>query len=132
MLFDNGREIAAPTAPDFDAFTLTELEAAIRRSQEYLLRDQKPEGYWIGELMVDCTLVADMVAFHHWNGSVDEKWQRKAVNHIFSPAIARRRLEHLSRRPGGSQRHHQGLSGAQTGRRSGDRSRACCARGRRR
>jgi squalene-hopene/tetraprenyl-beta-curcumene cyclase len=25
-----------------------------------------------------------MVAFRHWNGEVDEKWQRKAVNHILS------------------------------------------------
>ena len=83
-LFDNGQGIAAPLASDFDAFTLAELEAAIQRSQDYLLSAQKPEGYWIGELIVDCTLVADMVSYHHWNRSVDEKWQRKAVNHIFS------------------------------------------------
>ena len=38
----------------------------------------------MGELMVDSTLVSDMVAFHHWDGSVDAEWQRKAVNHIFS------------------------------------------------
>ena len=34
--------------------------------------------------MVDSTLVSDMVAYHHWNGKVDKKWQPKAVNHIFS------------------------------------------------
>ena len=61
-----------------------ELEAAIERSQGYLLSQQKPEGYWIGELMVDATLVADLIAFHHWDGKVDPQWQRKAVNHIFS------------------------------------------------
>lgn len=61
-----------------------ELETALRRSQDYLLSIQKPEGYWIGELMVDSTLVSDMVAYHHWNGKVDREWQRKAVNHIFS------------------------------------------------
>ena len=49
-----------------------ELEAAIERSQQYLLSQQKPEGYWIGELMVDATLVADTIAYHHWNG----KWTR--------------------------------------------------------
>jgi squalene cyclase len=81
---ENGQVSALPRASDFDPFTLPELEAAIRRSQDFLLREQKPEGYWIGELMVDCTLVADMVAYHHWNKSVDEKWQRKAVNQIFS------------------------------------------------
>jgi len=62
----------------------TEIEAAIQRSQTYLLNEQKPEGYWLGELMVDSTLVSDTIAYHHWNGRVDKKWQRKAVNHIFS------------------------------------------------
>lgn len=61
-----------------------ELETAIGRSQQYLLGEQKPEGYWVGELIVDATLVADTVAYHHWNGKVDPQWQRKAVNHIFS------------------------------------------------
>jgi squalene-hopene/tetraprenyl-beta-curcumene cyclase len=63
--------------------TISKLETAIAGSRDYLLREQKPEGYWVGELMVDCTLVADMVAFHHWDGTVDEEWQRKAVNHLF-------------------------------------------------
>src|ERR1051325_7868003 len=61
-----------------------DLEAAIGRSQNYLLGVQKPEGYWVGELMVDSTLVSDSIAYHHWNGKVDAEWQRKAVNHIFS------------------------------------------------
>ncbi len=58
------------------------LDAAIRRSQDYLLGAQKPDGYWIGELMVDSTLVSDLIAYHHWSGKVDPAWQRKAVNHI--------------------------------------------------
>jgi squalene-hopene/tetraprenyl-beta-curcumene cyclase len=37
--------------------------------------------------MVDATLVSDMVAFHHWHGSVEPEWQRKAVNHIFSKQL---------------------------------------------
>src|SRR6476660_9368426 len=68
--------------PGFE--TLIALEAAIERSQSYLLSQQKPEGYWVGELMVDSTLVADTIAYHHWNGKVDTRWQRKAVNHILS------------------------------------------------
>jgi squalene-hopene/tetraprenyl-beta-curcumene cyclase len=60
------------------------VEAATKRSQDYLLSIQKPEGYWVGELMVDSTLVSDMVAFHHWDGSVDKEWERKAINHLFS------------------------------------------------
>ena len=103
-------------------FTLPELEAAIRRSQDFLLREQKPEGYWIGELIVDCTLVADVVAYHHWNGSVDEKWQRKAVNHLFSLQLP---TGGWSIYPGGPAEVNatvKGLPGAQTGGRSPDRS----------
>lgn len=61
-----------------------DLEAAIKRSQDYLFSIQHPEGFWVGELMVDSTLVSDTVAYHHWDGKVDPEWQRKAVNHIFS------------------------------------------------
>jgi squalene-hopene/tetraprenyl-beta-curcumene cyclase len=60
------------------------LETALRRSQDYLLSIQRPEGFWVGELMVDSTLVSDTIAYHHWNGKVDPEWQRKAVNHILS------------------------------------------------
>ena len=61
-----------------------DLETAIDRSQQHLLSLRKPEGYWVGELMVDATLAADMVAYHHWAGRVDLEWQRKAVNRIRS------------------------------------------------
>ncbi len=37
--------------------------------------------------MVDATLVADMVAFHHWDGSVDKAWQCKAVQHLFQTQL---------------------------------------------
>jgi len=73
-----------PRQQDFGFQPQIELDAAIERSQEHLLGLQKPEGYWHGELIVDATLPADMVAYHHWNGKVDPQWQRKAVNHILS------------------------------------------------
>ncbi len=71
---------ASPVPDDFFA----RVQAALRRSQDFLLSEQKPEGFWVGELMVDSTLVSDTVAYHHWNGKIDRNWQRKAVNHIFS------------------------------------------------
>ena len=74
----------SPRAARFQTDFAREIETAILRSQEHLLGLQKPEGYWVGELMVDSTLVSDTVAYHHWNGKVDPEWQRKAVNHIFS------------------------------------------------
>jgi squalene-hopene/tetraprenyl-beta-curcumene cyclase len=63
------------------------LDQAIELAQAHLLNLQEPEGYWVGELFVDVTLVADTIAYHHWNGSVDPVWQRKAVNHIFSKQL---------------------------------------------
>jgi squalene-hopene/tetraprenyl-beta-curcumene cyclase len=81
----NNRPITAGArGPEADSLCLPRLDRAIEKSQGHLLGLQKPEGYWIGELMVDCTLVADMIAFRHWDGKVDEKWQRKAVHHILS------------------------------------------------
>ncbi|MFM2295096.1 MAG: Squalene-hopene cyclase [Verrucomicrobiota bacterium] len=78
----------AGAQPSFD-FVLTDgLQTAIKQSQDFLLREQKPEGYWVGELMVDSTLVSDTIAYHHWNGRVDAEWQRKAVNKIFSMQLA--------------------------------------------
>ena len=74
---------SAPDVPMPDEF-VSQFQAALKRSQDFLLSEQKPEGYWGGELLVDATLVSDMVAYHHWNGSVDREWQRKAVNQIFS------------------------------------------------
>jgi len=82
--YQNDRSAKKPSPAEAgDEFRIV-LEAAIERSQNYLLGIQKPEGYWIGELMVDSTLVSDMVAYHHWNGKVDPEWQRKAVNHILA------------------------------------------------
>jgi squalene-hopene/tetraprenyl-beta-curcumene cyclase len=60
------------------------IKETVRRSQEFLLGEQTSEGYWVGELLIDATLVSDTICFNHWRGKVDEEWQRKAVNHILS------------------------------------------------
>ena len=73
-----------PSAADQSSSHRIALETALKRSQDYLLSVQKPEGFWVGELLVDSTLASDMICFHHWDGSVDLEWQRKAVNHILS------------------------------------------------
>ena len=76
--------VEQPRQADLESKPRMDLETAIQRSQSYLLSQQKPGGYWVGELMVDATLVADTVAYHHWNGKVGAQWQRKAVHHLFS------------------------------------------------
>jgi len=78
------RSGAQPNRPASGVSTVPDLETAITQSQNYLFSVQKPEGFWVGELIVDSTLVSDTVAFHHWNRKIDLVWQRKAVNHLFS------------------------------------------------
>src|ERR1043166_384952 len=87
MSVNSGERRQAEMAPTASAAALQPchgLETALKRSQNFLLQEQKPEGDWVGELMVDSTLVSDMVAYHHWAGDIDPEWQRKAVNHILS------------------------------------------------
>src|SRR5271170_8523704 len=74
-----GRAVMSPL-PSAESDLILGVKTAIERSQGYLLGVQKPEGFWVGELMVDSTLVSDTIAYHHWNGKVDREWQRKAVN----------------------------------------------------
>src|SRR4051812_16109558 len=82
QLFDND-QVRAPQGVE-SLFSLRDVECAVEKSQHYLLSVQKPDGHWVGELIVDATLVADTLAYHHWNGKVDKEWQRKAVNHMFN------------------------------------------------
>ena len=62
--------------------TNDELAEAIGRAQQNLLRQQKNDGHWIGELMVDSTLCSDYVLFMHWVGEIDPAMQRRCVEHI--------------------------------------------------
>lgn len=59
-----------------------QLGDAIRRAQDNLLRQQKPDGHWCGELLVDSTLCSDFVTYMHWLGEVDEPLQQRCVRHI--------------------------------------------------
>ncbi len=68
---------AAGLPPDTAAVT-----DAISRAQENLLRQQKPDGHWCGELFVDSTLCSDFVLFMHWLGEVDDNLQQRSVRHI--------------------------------------------------
>jgi len=87
VLIDSATRVQ-PVAPPAQTELAGDLEAAVSRAQENLFKLQKPDGYWVGELMVDSTLVSDMVAYHHWAGKIDREWQRKAVNHIFSMQLS--------------------------------------------
>ncbi|MDQ3545463.1 MAG: squalene--hopene cyclase [Verrucomicrobiota bacterium] len=72
--------VAKESAPRLT--TNAELTEAIGLAQQNLLRQQKPDGHWVGELMVDSTLCSDYVLFMHWLGEVDETLQRRCTRHI--------------------------------------------------
>jgi len=78
--------IALPRArPDISEFYSPddeEIARAIALAQENLLRQQKPDGHWCGELIVDSTLCSDYILFMHWCGEVDAQLQRRCVRHI--------------------------------------------------
>jgi squalene-hopene/tetraprenyl-beta-curcumene cyclase len=59
-----------------------EISEAIGGAQQNLLRQQKPDGHWVGELVVDSTLCSDYVLFMHWLGEVDHTLQERCVRHI--------------------------------------------------
>ncbi|MDD5262756.1 MAG: squalene--hopene cyclase, partial [Methylacidiphilales bacterium] len=60
----------------------SKVDQAVRKSQQFLLNQQKPEGYWIGELIVDTTLVSDYMLYMYWKGEVDFEMQSRCVKHI--------------------------------------------------
>jgi squalene-hopene/tetraprenyl-beta-curcumene cyclase len=60
----------------------TEISQAIARAQENLLRQQRPDSHWCGELLVDSTLCSDFVLFMHWLGDVDATLQLRCARHI--------------------------------------------------
>jgi squalene-hopene/tetraprenyl-beta-curcumene cyclase len=62
--------------------TSEQVAEAIALAQQNLLRQQKPDGHWVGELIVDSTLCSDYVTYMHWAGEVDEDLQRRCVRHI--------------------------------------------------
>src|SRR6202045_5263788 len=78
--------IALPSAlpPRADSYSAAdpEIAQAIVRAQENLLRQQRPDGHWCGELIVDSTLCSDFVLFMHWFGEVDEHLEQRCVRHI--------------------------------------------------
>src|ERR1700730_16457091 len=71
-----------PQQAESDSAIDAEILQAIPRAQENLLRQQRADGHWCGELLVDSTLCSDFVVFMHWVGEVDEEMQQRCAHHI--------------------------------------------------
>src|SRR5438046_9960811 len=66
----------------------SQIASAISQAQESLLRQQKPDGQWCGELFVDSTLCSDYVLYLHWLGEVDREIQDRCTQHILRRQLA--------------------------------------------
>ncbi len=65
-----------------------QLVQAIKRSQTYILSQQHPEGYWVGELEANTTLTSEYLLFRHIIGHVDKVRQEKCVHYLLSEQLA--------------------------------------------
>ena len=92
MLKSSKDLIALPSAPPeiLESYSAAdeEISQAITRAQENLLRQQKADGHWCGELIVDSTLCSDYILFMHWCGDVGAQLQRRCVRHILKRQLS--------------------------------------------
>jgi squalene-hopene/tetraprenyl-beta-curcumene cyclase len=72
---------AAPKFGRLDA-DLADVENAILQSQEYLLSQQHPEGFWCGELEADAMLEADYIFLHTLLESGDPGRLKRALTEM--------------------------------------------------
>src|SRR6266550_1117178 len=73
---------AAPERAEPYLGTDAGISDAIARAQQNLLGQQRPDGHWCGELLVDSTLCSDFVLFIHWLGEIDVSLQDRCARHI--------------------------------------------------
>jgi squalene-hopene/tetraprenyl-beta-curcumene cyclase len=71
-----------PEIPRSYPATDPEIAETIARAQKNLLDQQRPDGHWCGELLVDSTLCSDFVLFMHWVGEIDGTLQERCARHI--------------------------------------------------
>jgi len=58
------------------------LAEAIRRSQDYFLRTQHPDGYWVGELETNVCMAAEYLLLTHFLGARDDARWTKIANYL--------------------------------------------------
>src|SRR5256714_1598038 len=84
--------VALPSAEprQAEAYSAADLEIAdaIARAQQNLLRQQREDGHWCGELLVDSTLCSDFVLFMHWLGELDVNLQERSAQHILKRQLS--------------------------------------------
>src|ERR687888_2175605 len=63
---------------------LTTLDRAVERGAERLLALQHPDGYWVGELESNATMIAQHLFWHHFLGLRTPELDRKIANELLA------------------------------------------------
>src|ERR1700761_6976598 len=73
-----------PASPRFGRIDadISQVEAAIEGSIDYIFSQQHADGYWCGELEADSMLEADYIYMHTLLGTGDRGKMERAVNEI--------------------------------------------------
>ena len=58
------------------------LAEAVRRSQEYFMRAQHQDGYWVGELETNVCMAAEYLLLTHFLGARDDERWRRIVTYL--------------------------------------------------
>src|SRR4051812_35329746 len=69
--------------------TTTSLDQAVERATERLLELQHPDGWWVGELESNATMIAQHLVWHHFLGLRTAELDRKIANEL----LARQRAD---------------------------------------
>ena len=71
-----------PTAFGASTSMRPALDEAIRRTQDYFLRTQRADGYWVGELETNVCMAAEYLLLTHFLGIADDERWRKVVTYL--------------------------------------------------
>jgi squalene-hopene/tetraprenyl-beta-curcumene cyclase len=58
------------------------LDEAIRRTQDYFVRTQHPDGYWVGELETNVCMAAEYLLLTHFLGAGNQERRDKVANYL--------------------------------------------------
>src|SRR5213596_3058521 len=65
-------------------WTLADLEATLVRGADRLVELQHPDGYWVGELESNATMIAQHLFWHHVLGLRTSELDRKIANELLT------------------------------------------------
>ena len=71
-----------PTAFGASTSMRPALDEAIRRTQDYFLRTQRADGYWVGELETNVCMAAEYLLLTHFLGIADDQRWRKVATYL--------------------------------------------------